>query len=87
VWQKNLRRGYLERVAEQEGFRTVATHVFDAWSGFESGLSISQRRIKGLPNPTFLMKPVFERLARHCEAREWMGHALVYIGRKPVLAC
>jgi SAM-dependent methyltransferase len=83
VWQKNLSRRYLTRAAERQGFETVESHVFDAWTAFGSGFSLNQRRLKGLPNPFLIFQPAFARISRACDARGWMGFSLVYIGQKP----
>jgi SAM-dependent methyltransferase len=83
VWQRNLSRRYLTRVAERQGFRTVATHVFDAWTALLAGFSLDMRRVRGIPNPFHFVKPHLRRFAAYCDAHEWMGYSLVYIGRKP----
>jgi len=83
VWQRNMSRPYLRRRAEKAGFTTVATHVHDAWSAFERGFSLGQPTLLGVPHPLRFLEPWFRRLANRCERREWLGHTLVYIGRKP----
>jgi ubiquinone/menaquinone biosynthesis C-methylase UbiE len=83
VWQRNMSRRYLTYCAEQAGFETIETRVFDAWYGFEKGFSLKDRKLMGfIPNPWHALRPIFKKLAAFCEKREWMGETLVYIGRK-----
>lgn len=83
VWQRNMRRNYVIRHAEEAGFETVESHVFDAGFGFQKTFSLDRRRLKGVPNLFHRLGPLFERAANFCDEREWLGHTLVYIGRKP----
>jgi len=84
VWQRNMTRRYITRCAERANFQTIKTRVFDAWTGLEKGFSLNDRKILGgLPNPGHGLRPWFKKLAAFCEAREWLGHTLIYIGRKP----
>jgi ubiquinone/menaquinone biosynthesis C-methylase UbiE len=83
VWQHNLSRAYVMRCAKRAGFQTVESHVFDAWYGFKHAFSLEAKRVGGVPNPFYALAPLFRRLAEASERREWLGHTLVYIGRKP----
>lgn len=83
VWQRNLSRSYVIRCAERAGFATVESHVLDTWSGFRRGLSLDDRKLACLPNPFHPLAGLGRWLAGICERREWLGHTLVYIGRKP----
>jgi ubiquinone/menaquinone biosynthesis C-methylase UbiE len=86
VWQRNMRRNYLVRCGSKAGFLTLESHVFDAWYGLEKGFSLKDKTRMKVPNPFYLMRPVFRRIADFCERREWLGHTLVYIGKKPFSA-
>lgn len=83
VWQRNMRRPYVTRCATEAGFQTVETHVFDAGYGFEKGFSLQYEKLFGVPNPFYPLRPAFKKLAQACDRRGWLGHTLVYIGRKP----
>lgn len=83
VWQRNLRRGYLVHCGAEAGFQVHTSRVFDAPYGFEKGFTLSQRSHMGVPNPFYRLRPMFNAFADWCEQREWLGHTLVYIGRKP----
>lgn len=82
VWQRNMSRNQLVQAAEEYGFHTLESHIFDAWSGLEKGLSLHQKCLKGLPNLFFYLRHVFGRLANFCDHYEIMGHTLVYIGKR-----
>lgn len=86
VWQRNMRRRYVVACAEAAKFECVESHVFNAWRAFEKGFSLKDSKILTLPNPFHLSRSAFEKAAQFCEPREWLGHTLVYIGRKPVVA-
>ncbi len=83
VWQRNMRRRYVVARAEEAGFQTVQSRVFNAWYGFQKGFSIDISWLKGVPNPFCALKPLFEAAAAYCEPRQWLGHTLIYIGKKP----
>jgi ubiquinone/menaquinone biosynthesis C-methylase UbiE len=83
VRQRELTRRYLVNCAESAGFRTRASHVFNAWDGFEQGFSLGNRRNLGRPNPFGFLTPVFKSFAGWCEERELLGETLVYVGSKP----
>lgn len=83
VWQKNLSRAYVVSVAEQAGFRTVESHVLDAWGGFRAGLSLGERKLKGVPNPFSYAAPLFRVISDALERHEWLGASVVYVGRRP----
>ncbi len=83
VWQRNLSRGYLVRCGARAGFQVHTSRVFDAAYGFEKGFTLTQQKHLGLPNPFYYLRPLFYAAAKWCEEREWLGHTLVYIGRKP----
>jgi ubiquinone/menaquinone biosynthesis C-methylase UbiE len=83
VWQSNMRRNYVKRRAEEAGFETVESHVIDSWNGFQKGFSLDYPKLKGVPNPFYFFRAAFKSLAQTCDAREWLGHTLIYIARKP----
>ncbi len=85
VWQSNMRRSYMTQRAEEAGFATVESHVFDTWYGFQKGFSLDRAKLRAVPNPFYFCRSAFKSLAQMCDAREWLGHTLVYIGRKPKL--
>lgn len=82
-WQRNVSRLFLIREAERLQFRTIETHVFDAWTGFERGFSLDCPQLQGRPELFSCVRKTFRRLANYCDRREWVGNTLVYIGTKP----
>lgn len=83
VWQRNMRRNYVKACAATAGFKNMESHVFDAWYGFEKGFSLKDSKLLSLPNPFYLSQSLFLKAAKFCDSREWLGHTLVFIGKKP----
>lgn len=84
VWQRNISRRSITSDMESCGFRVTEVHVLDSWSGFEAGLSLNLKSVKGIPNPFYYIKGLFQILSNYLDTQELFGNTLVYVGIKPV---